>query len=117
MGEGYAKDVELKRRYGSPSQQSNIRDIQPELQLVKMRKVQEMSNNFSNDINPFHVYDKRWGKGDDATVAMAKFACATQQLAPATPSLCLQQPHASWLLQSVAILAILFLDLALLKWR
>lgn len=29
------------------------------LQLVKMRKVQEMSNNFSNDINPFHVYDKR----------------------------------------------------------
>lgn len=29
------------------------------LLLVKMRKVQEMSNNFSNDINPFHVYDKR----------------------------------------------------------
>lgn len=24
-----------------------------------MHKVQEMSNNFSNDINPFHVYEKR----------------------------------------------------------
>jgi len=71
------RDVEeLKRRYGSPSQQSNVRDVQLELQLVKMRKVQEMSNNFSNDINPFHVYDKRWGKKGDNNDDGAKFACA-----------------------------------------
>lgn len=39
------------------------------LQLVKMRKVQEMSNNFSNDINPFHVYDKRRRGQRGATAA------------------------------------------------
>lgn len=47
---------------------------QCQLVLVKMHKVQEMSNNFSNDINPFHVYDKRspaslakcrWWRDDD----------------------------------------------------
>lgn len=47
---------------------------QCQLVLVKMHKVQEMSNNFSNDINPFHVYDKRslalprWPNADDDDV-------------------------------------------------
>lgn len=42
-----------------PNEVNSQIETRRSLQLVKMRKVQEMSNNFSNDINPFHVYDKR----------------------------------------------------------
>jgi len=88
----WLEEVPVPRKRGAVSRLPQ----QCQLVLVKMHKVQEMSNNFSNDINPFHVYDKcspaslakcRWWRDDDDDYdGGAKFAWATPPIPPASAS-------------------------------